>query len=322
MAVTRPGRYAQSPADGWALHWPRGAPGLIQRATLATGMTLAGHIRIIGWQFSGFTGSPALRVPTAVAGLWVRRCVFHGSTQLSKTSVLDLAAGVTDFVVAHNTFRRTTRGAQLRVGAARNGRISCNHFEHCGDTALNVGSASNAVNLLIEGNYIWKCNGGHGNQLTLYATPYNVVIRGNVSVDGARPFTMELGANGYADIATAGAAPGLRLEANLLMTNGVSSAAWGLMLQDGTAIQGLVLQNNRIDGGPQAKAGFMGLGNSAATCAANGNTLLGALSTAAAACIPGGSNFLLPATGSTAEALRADWANDNVDPGLCLAVGA
>lgn len=323
-AITRPGRYATNPVAGWGLHWPRAGGRPIHRATMKTGLGVSDdHIWMAGADFECFTGQRAYGAPGRRTGLRILNCKFPGSTQTSKTSVLDLAVGADSLVVKHCTFGRTMRGAQLRLGLCQNVDISCNSFDRCGDTALNIGGDGPAVNVLVRGNRITNCNGGHGNGLTFYINGYNAVLEWNVVQNCARPFTMELGNTHVWDEATYGPA-GLKLRNNLFQLSGADSLAWAIMLQEGTEyIRGLELTNNRADGGVNNKAIFLKAVNTLETMSANGNILLGVRGEGANATVLTPVNTVYDADSSEAVALRAAWLLEDVSGSVCAeGVGA
>jgi hypothetical protein len=331
-ASARPGRYALNPVAGWLIYKPRGNGGAIEQANLKTGLNTQSHVWVRGIRFEGFTNTWAWGASGLAVNCRVEHCQFPGSTGTDKenNTVLNFNAGVDTFVARHNSFGRTVRGAQLRIGRLKDALIACNHFRECGDTALNFGTTNAAaINVMVRDNLIEDCNGGHGNAYAHYLLSYRVTVRGNIIRNCARPFTHQTG-GGVIDEETNGPA-GLLLEDNLFMRNEVDGTSWTLRFYSSSAFPGLIIRRNLIDGGTGTAGGNSGkpcyapFSNADDPSIANDNVVLGTFNNAsnAALLFAGASNTKHAGNSAEAAALRAEWLTRTISPARCAGgVGA
>jgi hypothetical protein len=319
LAAARPGQVAfnHTSVTPWVLASKRAAGGVVSRA--ADGASSNGgfqfgtanrHILMHGFKVGGFSTRNGVEIDGVHQR--IQRCEFLGSSDMVDGGSLLLANG-SHQIVQYNTFRKTWRQEQIN-GINNYSERRFNYFERPGGSAMGA-NGTVAVQMVYRGNHVFRANGGHGNALTIYANMHGCAVVDNSAEDCARPWTSERGPPTYDPGLPA---PGIVLARNWFQRSGLDSAAWACRFQSGV-VEGLVMQENRIDSGTVNANGFITFagGNQNGTFTAN--TVLGGISNLAAGAFTDPPNTIAAHTGPAADATRVAWAADpphlRVSPG-------
>jgi hypothetical protein len=204
--VTKPGRFALSPADRTAIFWPAtaSAPRDVSIGGRRHGISLsrANHLTIQGFSFAKFSGNPqstsagsAIRLPgRQQTGITIQHNSFLSHAGPTGASAVIFALGPRDLVIRNNQFQRLAFNDGIVIDNSE-GTVSirCNLMAGVGRTAIrfrNVRGGSIARNRIMDVNSV------HGNAISVYGDSREVEVIENEVTDSMRPMTVNVASSG------------------------------------------------------------------------------------------------------------------------------
>lgn len=202
--VKRPGTYAVSVRDGFAIAWPW--------TPLATNFSIGGrreginmgrlnHTEIRGFTFANYAARPAA-YSTGIAILG------SSSTQGNIISNNNLQSAVTfahgrayltvvgsSTTIRNNVIQQLPWSSAIQIdGSSGPTVIQCNHIQDIGRTGIRL---NNTANVTLKSNFITRLKNIHGNGITFYNDTRNATVVDNIVTKSDRPFTMNGNSTNY-----------------------------------------------------------------------------------------------------------------------------
>jgi len=202
--VKRPGTYAVSVKDGFAIAWPW--------TPLATDFSIGGrreginmgrlnHTEIRGFTFANYAARPgAYSTGIAILG--------SSSTQGNIISDNVLQSAVTfahgrayltvissSTIIRNNIIQQLPWSSAVQIDNSSGPTlIQCNHIQDIGRTGIRL---TNTANVTVRDNFITRLINIHGNGITFYSDTRNASVINNIVTKTDRPLTMNGNYNNY-----------------------------------------------------------------------------------------------------------------------------
>lgn len=202
--VIRPGTYAMSPRDGFAIIWPRlPSETNFSIGARVRGINLAGSRfgRFQGFVFTNYAGvagdfmiGPAFNSTISSNNIVISNNIFKSFVNVAnRTSVIRLPFSGATLEKNQFYFLPFTSAIQIDNTALPT-IVRCNIIGEIGRTGIRF---NNVANGSVIGNYMTRLKNIHGNGISMYGDTRNATITDNIIVDSDRPFTMGGSSSSY-----------------------------------------------------------------------------------------------------------------------------
>lgn len=312
-AVTRPGTFAMSPKDGYAILWPTGsrAPAVsIGARRQGINLGRASHLVIRGFSFTNFAGHKedygagiAIYGHSAPKGIRIVGNSFRAVVNVANNAPALSLLRAENLLVEKNQFTDMPWTSAMQIdNTVGPVTVKCNKLSNITKTAIRF---QNVMNGTMQGNQISGITGIHGNAITTYGDSRNVRILDNVVTASQRPMTASGVSTPYHQSGT----PGIEVARNTMVGIRSDTAAitsYGLT-------NGLNMQNNLL----VAPLYAISLRGNEPNVSASGNRMVGAIQIhSKAPLIDPKANLLFDPAGNGAL-LAENAAKAVVAPGVC-----
>lgn len=195
--VRRPGTYAISPKDGYAIAWPW--------TPLHTDFSIGGgrhtinlqrvnHAVFRGFTFANYAARPgdygsgiAILSNAQQNGVTIENNIFRAAMNHANGRAFLTLRG-SNTIIRKNIFTELPWTSAIQIDSSWGPTlIECNQINNIGRTAIRLNNTGNAH---INANFITRVKNIHGNGITLYSDTRNARVTNNVVTDTDRPLTM------------------------------------------------------------------------------------------------------------------------------------
>lgn len=200
--VRRPGTFAVSPEDGYAIAWPwtpLHTNFSISARRSGISLARANHAEFRGFTFANYAALPG-SYTSGVAfvsgnkprGIVIADNIFRAAMNLATGKAMVVLLG-TEAIIRNNIFTEMPFTSGIQIDASGGPTlVECNQISDIGRTAIRF---HNTINATAKANFITRLKSVHGNGITFYGDTRNGAAIDNVVTDSYRPMTMNGGTN-------------------------------------------------------------------------------------------------------------------------------